>query len=45
MGDPHSPQNFSPGSFGAPQLGQVAANGVPHSEQNLRPGRFSAPQA
>jgi hypothetical protein len=28
----------------APQLGQVAANGVAHSMQNFAPTRFSVPQ-
>ena len=41
---PHSPQNFSPGSFAAPHDGQPLASAVPHSEQNFRPSRFSVPQ-
>jgi hypothetical protein len=40
----HSPQNFSPGSFRAPQDGQGSASGAAHSEQNFRPVRFSVPQ-
>jgi len=32
------------GRFAAPQLGQVAANGLAHSMQNLAPMRFSVPQ-
>src|SRR5437867_2280140 len=42
--EPHSPQNFSPGSFDAPQVGHPTASAEPHSAQNFRPARFSAPQ-
>ena len=38
---PHSPQNFSAGSFSAPHDGQRAFKGAPHSAQNFRPSRFS----
>ena len=38
------PQNFSPGSFDAPQDGHETASGAAHSEQNLRPLLFSVPQ-
>jgi len=41
---PQSPQYFSPGSFGAWQLGHATVRDVPHSAQNLRPILFSAPQ-
>ncbi len=40
----HSEQNFAPGVFAVPQLGQPEASGVAHSEQNFAPGRFSVPQ-
>jgi hypothetical protein len=40
----HSEQNLAAGRFAAPQLGQVAANGVAHSMQNFAPTRFSVPQ-
>jgi len=42
---PHSPQNRSPGSAGAPHEGHAGASPEPHAEQNLRPSRFSVPQA
>jgi len=41
---PHSPQNFSSGSFGAPQRPQLVTIGAPHSAQNLRFSRLSRPQ-
>jgi hypothetical protein len=41
---PHSPQNFVPGAFGAPQLGHPAVSRWPHSPQNLRLASFSVPQ-
>ncbi len=44
-GVPHSPQNFTVGGLGAPQLGQVRAKDAPHSPQNLRPLSFSVPHA
>ena len=40
-GRPHSPQNLSPGSMGAPQCGHEATSGVPQVVQNLRPSRLS----
>ena len=40
----HSEQNFAPGGFVVPQLGQGAAIGLAHSVQNFAPGRFSVPQ-
>jgi hypothetical protein len=40
---PQSPQKSSPGSFGAPHLGQERASAPPHFEQNLRPSRLSEP--
>ena len=40
----HSEQNFAPGRFALPQVGQDAGRGVAHSAQNLEPGRFSVPQ-
>jgi hypothetical protein len=40
----HSPQKRSPGSFAAPQFGQITASGAPQFEQNFRPSRFSVPQ-
>src|SRR6516165_4882962 len=40
---PHSPQNFSPGSMGAPHFGHEATSGVPQLVQNLRPSRLSLP--
>ena len=43
-GDAHSPQNESPGSYDAPQDGQVSARGAAHRTQNFRPGLLSAPQ-
>jgi hypothetical protein len=42
---PHSPQNFTPGAFEAPQLGHDPANGVPHSPQNFLSSSFAVPQA
>src|SRR6266511_2867565 len=41
---PHSPQNRSDGSFGAPQDGHTTASGDPHDEQNFLPSRFTVPQ-
>src|SRR5712664_1982740 len=41
---PHSPQNFSAGSFSAPHDAHRAFRGAPHSAQNFRPSRFSAAQ-
>jgi hypothetical protein len=43
-GEPHSPQNFEPGSFVVPHLGQAAASGAPHSPQNFRWAALSVPQ-
>ena len=43
-GVPHSPQKTSPGSNGAPQMGQAAASGVAQRTQNFRPGLFSVAQ-
>ena len=43
-GDPHSPQNLSPGGFGVPQTPHTTASGWPHSRQNFLPGGFSVPQ-
>jgi hypothetical protein len=40
----HSPQNFSPASYGVPQLGQPVLSRLPHSTQNLRPAWFSMSQ-
>jgi hypothetical protein len=40
---PHSPQKRIPGSFAAPQLGQVLASGAPQPPQNFRPAAFSKP--
>ncbi len=40
---PHSLQNLSAASYGAPHPGQANANGCPHSRQNFPP-RLSAPQ-
>jgi hypothetical protein len=40
---PHSPQNLSFGSIGAPHFGQVATRDVPQLVQNLRPSRLSLP--
>src|SRR5260370_32417878 len=40
---PQLPQNFSLGSFDAPQPAHLAANGAPHSAQNRRPSRLSVP--
>ena len=42
---PHSPQNFAPGVFAAPQPGQASASFAPHSPQNFRPASFSVPHA
>src|SRR5712691_6782136 len=42
-GAPQSPQNFSPGSLGAPQRAHLAAIAAPHCAQNLRPCRLSPP--
>src|SRR3990172_9955592 len=44
-GVPHSPQNFTFGGLGVPQLEQASANEAPHSPQNLRPSSFSVPHA
>ena len=41
---PQVPQNFSPGSNGAPHEGQPTARLAPHSTQNRRPGLFSVAQ-
>src|SRR5438552_865420 len=41
---PHSPQNFWPGGFEAPHVGQPRARAIPHSPQNLWPAGFAAPQ-
>ncbi len=41
--EPHSPQNFTVGGFGEPQVGQARASAEPHSPQNLRPASFSDP--
>ena len=42
---PHSPQNFAPAGFAAPQFGQPTAElRAPHSRQNFRPRSFSVPQ-
>jgi hypothetical protein len=41
---PHSTQNFAPGMFAVPQVGQAAASLVPHSRQNFAPLTFSVPQ-
>ncbi len=38
---PQSPQNFSPGSFSAPQAGNTGFNCAPHCAQNFRPYRLS----
>jgi hypothetical protein len=38
---PHSPQNFSPGSFSTLHERQRILSGAPHSAQNFRPSRFS----
>jgi hypothetical protein len=38
---PHSPQNFSPASYGALQAAQANASAAPHSTQNFRPARFT----
>src|ERR1700731_4874387 len=38
---PHSPQNFSAGSFSAPHDAHRAFRGAPHSAQNFLPSRFS----
>ena len=43
-GAPHSPQNFVPAVFWAPQAEQPAERRVPHSPQNLRPGSLEDPQ-
>jgi len=43
-GEPHSPQNFMPGAFAAPQDAHACASAPPHSPQNLRPGSFGVPQ-
>jgi hypothetical protein len=43
-GDPHSPQNLSPGGFAVPHTPQMTASAVPHSRQNFLPGGFSVPQ-
>jgi hypothetical protein len=32
-GDPHSPQNFRPGSFSVPQTEQITPNSSPAREQ------------
>ena len=40
----HSPQNASPGSYAAPQVGQARASGVAQRTQNFRPGLLSAAQ-
>lgn len=40
---PHSPQNFSPGSFAVPHAGQAAVSRAPQSAQNFRPSRFFPP--
>src|SRR6266540_665866 len=42
--EPHSPQNFTPGPFDAPQVAHTIARGDPHSPQNFRPTSFSVPQ-
>src|SRR5947209_2671753 len=44
-GDPHSPQNFVPGSLPAPHCEHGCASTAPHSPQNLRPGPFVVPHA
>jgi len=33
-----------PGSFAAPQLGQMSESGAPQPPQNFLPGAFSNPQ-
>src|SRR5438874_13128169 len=40
---PHSPQNLSRASFGAPQEGHARARAVPHWPQNFLLGAFSNP--
>ena len=41
---PHSPQNFAPTGFAAPQAEQSLASRCPHSRQNLPVGSFCVPQ-
>ena len=41
---PQWPQNFSPGSFGAPQEPQESPSLPPHSAQYRRSGRLALPQ-
>src|SRR6266508_474943 len=41
---PHSPQNFMPDVFDAPQVAHTSESGAPHSPQNFRPASFSVPQ-
>ena len=43
QGVAHSSQNFAPGRFSAPHVGQRSGNGVAHSLQNFAPTRFSLP--
>ena len=43
-GDPHSPQNFTPGALGVPQAAHAAESDAPHSPQNFRPSSFDVPQ-
>jgi hypothetical protein len=43
-GEPHSPQNFTPGALGVPQAAHMAVSDAPHSPQNFRPSSFDAPQ-
>src|SRR5262249_22887885 len=38
---PQAPQNFSPGSFGAPHTGHGAPSAAPHSAQKRRSARLS----
>jgi len=40
---PHSPQNFSPGSFDAPHRAHCVLSAAPHSAQKRRPSRLSVP--
>ena len=37
-------QNFAPGGFSVPQLGQLAASDAPHDMQNRALSGFSTPQ-
>ena len=37
-------QNFAPGGFSAPQLGQLAASAAPHDMQKRARSGFSVPQ-